>query len=396
MDTRIELIAEMAVEALRAAGYAESTVGQYRKGFRYLSAHSADGLYGDEAREAFLSERKPDGAAFERNYQVFRERIVALCDDWVATGSFDLGVRSRRTAQPSPSSPALGGLLAEYGRSNEERGLAMETQDHYLRLAREYLLFLEARGAADIVAADPASVLAFMSDIASRWKGTSTYHLASNFRPFLRYLGRDDLVEALRLSNPVRDRGIVPMLDDEQESSVVAACLDGSVDARDAAVTLLALTTGLRACDIVALQLADVNWHSMTLAIVQSKTGNPVTVPMQPAVAEAMARYVLDCRPESAHGNVFLRSPAPHGPFRDHSAIYDITRRTLAKAGVDGGGCRLLRHSAASRMLRAGARLPVISAVLGHASPDSTDVYLEADEEAMRACVLPLPKAAVA
>lgn len=396
MDTRIELIAEMAVEALRAAGYMESTIGQYRKVFRYLAAHSADGSYSDEAREAFLSERKSDGAAFEHNYQVFRERVVALCDDWVSTGAFDLSVRASRPAQPMPGSPSLAGTLAGYGRYNEDRGLASETQGYYFRLAREYLLFLEASGVGDAATADAASVLSFMSDIASRWKGTSTYHLASNFRPFLRFLGRDDLVEALRLSNPVRDHGIVPALDDEQESSVVEACLDGSVGARDAAITLLALTTGLRACDIVALQLADVNWHSMTLTVVQSKTGNPVTVPMQPAVAEALARYVLECRPESAFGNVFLRSLAPHGPFRDHSAIYDITRRALAKAGVAGGGSRLLRHNAASRMLRAGARLPVISAVLGHSSPDSTDVYLEADEAAMRACVLPLPKGAVA
>ena len=396
MDTRIDVIAEMAVEALRAAGYMESTIGQYRKGFRYLAAHSPDGSYSDEAREAFLSERKRDGAEFERNYRVFRERIVALCDDWTSTGAFNLGVRANRPAQPMPGSPSLADTLAEYARCNDERGLAAETRDHYFRLAREYLLFIEASGVDDAATADPASVLAFMSDIASRWKGTSTYHLASNFRPFLRFLGRGDLVEALRLSNPVRNHDIVPMLDDEQESSVVEACLDGSIDARDAAITLLALTTGLRACDIIALQLADANWHSMTLSVVQGKTGNPVTVPMQPAVADAMAKYVLEQRPDSDYGNIFLRKLAPYAPFSDHAAIYEVTRKVLSKAGVAGGGSRLLRHNAASRMLRAGTQLPVVSAVLGHASPDSTDVYLEADEDSMRACVLPLPKGAMA
>ena len=70
MDTRIDLIAEMAVEALQSAGCMESTIGQYRKGFRMLAAHFPDGSYCDEVRESFLSERKPDGAAFERNYQV--------------------------------------------------------------------------------------------------------------------------------------------------------------------------------------------------------------------------------------------------------------------------------------------------------------------------------------
>ena len=395
MDTRIDLIAEMAVEALQSAGCMESTIGQYRKGFRMLAAHFPDGSYCDEVRESFLSERKPDGAAFERNYQVFRERIASLCDSWVANGAFDLGVRSNRPPQPMPSSRALAGTLADYRRCNEERELAAETQDYYFRLAREYLLFLEKSGTDDVAAASPASVLAFMSDIALRWKGTSTYHLASNFRPFLRFLGRDDLVEALGLSNSKRRQDIVPMLGDDEERAVVEACMDGSAPPMDAAVTLLALTTGLRACDIVAMQLGDIDWRAMTLTVVQGKTGNPVTVPLQPAVAEAVARYILEHRPESVSKNVFVRNLAPHAPFRDHSAIYDITRRTLARAGVDGGGSRLLRHNAASRMLRAGAQLPVISAVLGHASPDSTDVYLEADESAMRACVLPLPEGAV-
>ncbi|WP_349361763.1 tyrosine-type recombinase/integrase [Paenarthrobacter sp. PH39-S1] len=71
----------------------------------------------------------------------------------------------------------------------------------------------------------------------------------------------------------------------------------------------------------------------------------------------------------------------------------DWTRRVFKAVGVDRPqvGTRLLRHNAASQLLRAGTPLPTISAVLGHSSPDSTNVYLSTDTEHLRACVLRLP-----
>lgn len=62
-------------------------------------------------------------------------------------------------------------------------------------------------------------------------------------------------------------------------------------------------------------------------------------------------------------------------------------------AGVDDMkvGSRMLRYNAASNLLRAGTPFPTISAVLGHASADSTNVYLSTDVEQLLACVLPLP-----
>ena len=83
------------------------------------------------------------------------------------------------------------------------------------------------------------------------------------------------------------------MLSDDDERLVVPACASGPVSARDAAITLLALTTGLRACDIVDLRLADVDWRGQTISIVQQKTGNPLTVPLPALVAARLADYVL-------------------------------------------------------------------------------------------------------
>ena len=160
-----------------------------------------------------------------------------------------------------------------------------------------------------------------------------------------------------------------------------------------AAITLLALTTGLRACDIVNLRLADIDWRGQTIGIVQQKTGNPLTVPLTDLLVGKLADYVLDQRPGSPDDHVFLRSVAPHIRLADHAAIHRVITETFRAAGVADvkAGSRLLRHNAASRLLRAAVPLPTISAVLGHASPESTNLYMSVDRDRLLECVLDLP-----
>ena len=67
---------------------------------------------------------------------------------------------------------------------------------------------------------------------------------------------------------------------------------------------------------------------------------------------------------------------------------------TAAGVADPRAGTRLLRHTAASRLLRAATPLPTISAVLGHARIESTSVYLTVDDERLRGCVLPVPAGA--
>ena len=394
MDTTIQAASDACCVALRAAGYMESTIANYRKGFRMLALFCEDGMINDEGIDAYMAACGPAGGPYEQNYQYFRIRIARLAQQFRDCGSFDLGVCSNRKQPPQPRSQCLGATLRKYLVDCAERGLAKGTCDYYGRLAREYLLYLETLGIDEIDRADARSVLGFMADISSRWANSSTYHLASNFRPFLRWLGREDLMRALSLTRPLRKHNIAPSICDADADKVARACVSGAVPVRDAAITLLALTSGMRACDIVGLKLDDINWAGKSLSIVQQKTGNAATIPLSPAVIECLGRYILTERPDSDFYNVFIRKIAPYTPFSDHSAIYDVTRRVLASAGVHGGGSLLFRHSVATKMMRSGIQLPVISAVLGHADPNSAKSYLFADEASMAACVLPLPKGA--
>ena len=392
MDTQVSAIADAVACSLRANGYLESTIAQYMKGFRYLADFCGGRPYSPPLGALYADAPKPDGGPYCENYVRFKRKVVRLCDGYVGQGVVDMSVISYAPPRPMPESPSLLATLSAYSAHNEGRGLARGTRDYYDRLAREYALFLEGSRISRFDDADAASVLGFMVAASAKWAGSTTYHIATNFRPFLKWLGRGDLAGAVSLSNPTREHRIVPMLADGDEEAVAETCCNGSVPARNSAITLLALTTGMRACDIINLRVPDINWRASAISMIQQKTGNPVTVPMAPRLAEALGRYLLEERPESDSPNVFVRQKAPHVPLADHSAIYEATRRVLSAAGVSGGGTRLLRHNAASRMLRAGAGLPVIASVLGHADPDSTGVYMEADADSMAACVLPLPR----
>ncbi|MBR3313895.1 MAG: tyrosine-type recombinase/integrase [Atopobiaceae bacterium] len=395
MGTSISSIAEHAFEALRAAGYMESTVRQYRKVFRCLEKMAPDGMWTEDVGREFTSVTKPDGTPFEHNYQLLREKVAYLCECFVFDGTFDLRKRRRSYVRQGLMSDSMSSVLSDYERSNEERGLSEGTRECYHRTAEAFLMLLERSGVNGVEGAAAESVTAFVSFASDHWPGTSSYHVAGNLRPFLRYLGREDLVAALALTRPHRDHRIIEPLGSDEADAVAESCCDGTVGPMEAAVTLLALTTGMRACDIIALRIADLDFRASSISFVQRKTGNPVTVPMCPALAEALGRYLLESRPDSDSPTVFVRQKAPHTPLADHSAVYEATRRTLSAAGVRGGGSLLLRHSAASRMVAAGVRLPIVSAVLGHSEPDSTNVYIATDDEGMRSCVLPLPRGAV-
>lgn len=396
MDTTVEGIGAVVVGELRAAGYLESTIGQYEKSIKALMSFVAGrgGFYTSSLGSEFASLTiSPRTGRFSVQRKSDYRRLVALFDSYLVTRRVDLSMRTRGGGGPRPTSGEFNALVARWEADMAERVLAPATVGAYGRVARGYLVFLEARGITGLDGVDGASVLAFLESLTDRWAASSLFWVVSNFRPFLRFTGRADLVEAVGMAGVRRSHAILPVLGDDDQARVVHACSTGMVSSRDAAITLLALTTGVRACDLVGMRLADIDWRSQTIGIVQAKTHNPVTLPLPPLVTVTLAGYVLHDRPRSGDDHVFLRAKAPHTRLADHASVYRVTAEVFRTAGVTGvkAGTRLLRHSAASRMLRAAVPLPTISAVLGHADPESTNVYLSVDEDRLRECVLPLP-----
>ncbi len=399
MGTTVTEIGAVVVRELRTAGYMESTIGNYEKTIRKLAGfvERGGGLYTPLLGSKFASmTTSPRTGRFSAQRRFDYGRLVSVFDAFVSTGRVDLSVRKRGGGGPQPTSAAFRALNAEWEADMAERGLAAATRNAYGRVARGYLTFLEAGGARSLDKADGASVLAFIESLSPRWATSSLFWVLSNFRPFFNFTGRTDLVDAVNLAGVRRPHTVLAVVGDDDERLVLQACASGLVNARDAAITLLVLTTGLRACDVIGLRLADVDWRARVIAIVQQKTGNPLTVPLTGLVTTRLVEYVLELRPASGDDHVFLRMKAPHTRLADHASIYRVTAETFRKAGVADvkAGTRLLRHNAASRLVRAAVPFPTISAVLGHASPDSTRGYMSIDEHRLSECVLAVPKGA--
>jgi integrase len=399
VDATVKQIGAVVVEALRAAGYLDSTIGQYEKTIKALTSFVEEhgSVYTASLGAEFASmTMSPRTGRFSAQRRFDYRRLVGLFDGYLDTGRVDLSTRKRGGGGPRPVSGEFTALSLAWEADMGERGLAPATREAYGRVARGYLVFLESRGIHGLDDADGASVLAFLESLSGRWASSSLFWVVSNFRPFLSFAGRTDLVEATGLAGVKRSGAILPVLSDDEQARVVHACASGMVSSRDAAITLLALTTGLRACDLVGLRLADIDWRAQTLGIIQQKTGNPLTLPLPALVTTKLADYVLNQRPGSADDHVFVRGKAPHTRLADHASIYRVIAEVFRTAGVIEvkAGTRVLRHSAASRLLRAAVPLPTISAVLGHADPESTNLYLSVDEARLLECVLPVPEAA--
>ena len=167
-----------------------------------------------------------------------------------------------------------------------------------------------------------------------------------------------------------------------------------AVGKRDYAMILLTARLGLRISDLRQLELGDLDWRAKALTVVQRKTGLPLSLPLLDDVGWAVIDYVRHGRPETACAKVFVKHRHPFGPFGCSSSVGTRLSHYAARARIEfppGQACGMhsLRGALAVAMIGNGAPMPVVSAVLGHASTDTTQAYyLRFDVERLRCCAL--------
>jgi site-specific recombinase XerD len=223
--------------------------------------------------------------------------------------------------------------------------------------------------------------------------------MTSALRGYLRFLaasgfcrpGLDQAVPPVlqwRLSTLPR---YLPTADVER---LIATCeLSNSLDLRDRAALLLLARLGLRAGDVCGLRLDDFEWNAGAVRVC-GKSRRSVRLPLPQDVGDAVLAYIKNGRPMVAEDRLFLRSKAPYRPFTTSSSISYIVDRALRRAGIEdppSKGASLLRHSAATTMLRAGATLEAVGAVLRHRSLDMTAHYAKVDVKMLKTIAQPWP-----
>jgi len=305
------------------------------------------------------------------------------------------------TLPPVVDDSPLGQLQREYARHlTTERGLAPVTVSSYVDVLRRFLAERFGNGPLDFGVLTVSTITTFVLRHARTMSPRYAQGMVSALRSICRFLRQRgaidrDLAAAMPSVSDWRLATIPKYLSPEEVERVLQTCdRQTAVGRRDHAILLLLARLGLRAGEIIALELDDIRWRAGEILVRSSKRLPQDRLPLLAEVGDALATYVRRDRPSHTTRRVFLCTRAPRRGFGNPSTVSAIVRRALARAGLSPAlkGAHLFRHSLATRMLRHGASLPEIGVVLRHRAVQTTEIYAKVDLDGLRALAQPWPE----
>lgn len=303
-------------------------------------------------------------------------------------------------AAPGKDAPQSA-LLASYeGHLRRERSLAAVTVAGYIPIVRAFVAEHLREAAVRPEVLHARAVRDFLLAQVRRVAPRRAQFVGTALRSFLRFLflrghTETDLSLAVPTVRQWRLSSVPRYLPARDVERLLGACDPCSATGRrDHAILLLLARLGLRAGEVVALELGDLRWREGEI-VVRGKGRVHDRLPLVPDVGEALALYLNRDRRPGRCRRVFLCRRAPHRGFSNSTTVSTIVRRALARAGLapPTRGAHLLRHSLATAMVRRGASLAEIGQVLRHRSPNSTEIYAKLDFGSLRDVALPWPTA---
>ena len=281
----------------------------------------------------------------------------------------------------------------------QERGLDSVTIYHYARHAEKFLDERFGRGAVACARLRARDVTTFVLRHARQHSRGYALQLVNALRSFFRFLHYRGLTTVdWSLVVPTvahwRMSHLPKHLPADAVRRVLAGCARSTpVGRRDYAVLLLLARLGLRAAEVIRLQLDDVDWEQAQLTVRSKKGRGWARLPLPADVGRALAEYLQSARPACASRSVFVRFHAPHRPLAKSATISNLVRTAIESAGVKAPrtGAHVFRHSLATEMLRQGASLDEIGQVLRHKDSDTTAIYAKVDLGALRSLAVALP-----
>jgi len=308
----------------------------------------------------------------------------------------ELGVL--RAKQPAKLT-AVQRHVAEYRRYLiKERGLAQSCLRNYTSYVEKFLSGRFAERDPCLESLCSADVTSFIALQVSQLSPGRAKLVVTALRSYLRFLlYRGDITVPLAGCIPSVARWSLATTPKSLPAGTVQRVLEQQnrttpLGLRNYAILLLLARLGLRAGEVVQLNIEDIDWENGVIKI-RRKGGRWTPLPLLNDVGEALANYLRSGRPQSCCRRVFLRHRAPVNGLSHTITVSSIVRRLLIRTGVDSPrtGAHLLRHSLAVDLLRKGASLEEIGDVLGHRSQNTTAIYAKVDLAALRHLALAWP-----
>jgi integrase len=332
----------------------------------------------------------------DRDVKAVRRPVVLLADVLAGRAvEVDRSVIPVKDGCPATFRP----LRDDYLACCRARGNAEATVVAKDRAASRFLGYLEEVGVDDLAALSVRDISGFF--VRQRRLGRKTIAVmrscVADFLAFLATTGRtpESLADRLPPHRHVRHES-EPHLWTVEEIRRVLAVIDrqSAAGKRDYAMILATARLGLRISDLRQLELSDLDWRAKTITIVQHKTRLPLSLPLLDDVGWAIIDYVGHGRPETACPKVFVKHRHPFDAFGSASSVASRLSRHAARARITFApgevcGMHSLRGALAVAMIGNDTPIPVVSAVLGHASCDTTQAYyLRFDIDRLRCCAL--------
>ena len=395
----LEPLCQAAAHELLMRSYAIRTVNRYMRVWEQLADFArAEGGPAVYSRDLALRFEQAfglrDGEVLVAGQRWRRHLVYAIkvLDDFARNGTI-----TRFTVETTGLRVPVGmhKALREYEQyARERRHLRSTSLAERMHNIAVFLDFLRTRGLESLDTLQAEDLRAFVRS-RTAWKPGTVARVSSGLRQFLQYLFmRDILPRDLSTAIPtirLASNATVPSVWEPELVERLLAVVDRSSPKgkRDYAILLLAARLGLRLGDIKRLTLDHLHWATATLEIVQNKTGEPLVLPLTEEVGTALIDYLRAGRPPVAHRHLFTNLTPPFEPICERDRLYRVVAFWRELAGIkfrtpQRQGLHSLRHTLATRLLGAQTPFPVISAVLGHASPATTFIYAKADVEMLR------------
>jgi integrase/recombinase XerD len=378
------------LERLTAQGYAAVTIQEYR---------TVAGMFCDAIEKRGLRIGDLDNASTERLRHSVLSGVTGSAGSYAkfcATRFIDYLIEAGAVikAPPAKQLTALDRLREEYETYlRKQRGLAESTIDNCRLYMRRFLAFRFGNKLGNLNTITPEDIVAFLGELKAGSHHTCRYrsvpsHLRNVFT-FLFWSGKTkrDLAHSLPRVAPPKADNLPRYLNPQEIGRLIEAHRSSEiVGRRNYAMLLLVARLRLRAPEVIAIQLDDIDWRAGEI-LIRGKGKVQDRMPLPAKVGEAIVDYIKHER-KGASRVLFVSAKTPHPPFKDAQVVNALLRDSFERTGLKPPrkwvGSHLLRHSLAMEMLRKGASLDEIGDVLRHRSRMTTTIYARHDIEALR------------
>ena len=398
MQTPVEEAADGVLSFLKSIPMSACTVKYYRSCYRTINRYcEVNGIKsfsnGDAEDFSKFQMGRHEKGEIALVYALTLRKAAAMLADYM--GGKEL-VWERRNYSRERLCDKYENTCLEFKKSITP-SLSEGSVQNVMLMTRQFLKYLENAGIYDFGELTLGETRRFIVKASPRHKG-NMLNLTWPMKKFIKFLKDAGYAsvdaERLIVFSSLKRAKALPCFTEEETNGLLSA-VDTStpLGKRDYAIMKVALGTGLRGEDIFGLKLTDINWRKNEIAVVQSKTGTHITLPLLPDVGNAIADYILNARPRADSPFIFLRHRKPHTWLGDGPTGALIIKRyqdgaRLTHTTGDGKTFHAFRRTVGARMVKAEIPLPSIAQQLGHKQIESTKRYLPLNDEMLRRCCL--------